>query len=382
MPYFHIDTEAYQESKRIGAPCGDTFLVRRSVYHTTIILADGIGSGIKAHIASQMSVSRLAQLLEGGASLRDAFFNVVGTMSKWRDHTMPFSAFLLMRVLNDGTTTILSYEMPASLLISRREVNVIGADPLVVPAGIASESHFHLLPSEGVLLISDGIVQAGMGKNFHLGWGVEGVETFLSSCVGKDIDFHRVAQGVIEQANYHDGAHSGDDKTVLLVHGRAGLVVDVLTGPPADSGRDGVVADGFWAAKGFKVICGATTADIMARYAGRKVEVEQKPVSFSTPPRYFIQGVDMVTEGAITLMQAYNIIEEEGIIAKDRSAAGDLVSLLQHADFVRFTVGLARNPANSDIVYRKQGILPRDKIVPLLAQKLERMGKLVTVTFV
>ena len=382
MPYFHIDTESLQASKRPGAPCGDTFLVRRSVYHTTIVVADGIGSGIKAHIASQMSTSRLAQLFEGGASLRDAFLNVAGTMSTWRDHSMPFAAFLLMRILNDGTATILNYEMPASLLVNRLEVDVIAAQPLVVPAGLASESHFHLLPGEGVLLMSDGIVQAGMGKHFQLGWGMEGVQEFLSCRVGQEVDFSRTARDVIDQAQAHDGSVSGDDKTVLLAHVREGLVVDVLTGPPLDKDSDKAVADTFCAAEGFKVVCGATTADIVARHSGEKVEVEQRPASYSTPPRYFIRGVDMVTEGAITLMQAYNIIEEESLVAQDHSAAGDLAALLQRADFIRFTVGRARNPANADIVYRKQGILPRDKIVPLLAQKLERMGKLVTVTFV
>ena len=381
MPYFHIDTEAQQASKRPGAPCGDTFLVRRTVYHTTIVLADGIGSGIKAHIASQMNSARLAQLFEGGASRREGFLNVVGTMSTWRDHSMPFAAFLLLRILNDGTATILNYEMPASLLVHRRDVDVIKAEPLVVPAGVASESHFHLLPGEGVLLMSDGIVQAGMGKDFQLGWGTEGVRDLMAPRAGKDVDFQRVTRAVIDQAQYHDGPVSGDDKTVLLAQVRAGLVVDVLTGPPSDKAGDRALVDAFLSAEGFKVVCGATTADIVARHSGKKVEVEQRPASYATPPRYFIPGVDMVTEGAVTLMQVYNIIEEEGLVAQDRSAAGDLAALLQRADFIRFTVGRARNPANADIVYRKQGILPRDKSVPLLAQKLERMGKLVTVTF-
>ncbi len=382
MPYFHIDTEALEVAKRPGAPCGDTFLVRRTVYHTTIVLADGIGSGIKAHIASQMNAARLARLFEGGASLRDAFLNVVGTMSTWRDHSMPFAAFMLLRILNDGTATILNYEMPAAFLVRGREVDVLASTPLVVPAGLASESHFHLLPGEGVLLVSDGIIQAGMGKDLQLGWGVAGVQEFLSRQTGKDVDFSRVARDVIDRAQHFDGPVSGDDKSVVLAHARAGLVVDVLTGPPAEKASDKAVADAFYAAEGFKVVCGATTADIVARHSGKKVEVEQRPVSYATPPRYFISGVDMVTEGAITLTQAYNIIEEEGLVAQDRSAAGDLAALLQRADFIRFTVGKARNPANADIVYRKQGILPRDKIVPLLAGKLERMGKLVTIAFV
>ncbi|MBF0331560.1 MAG: SpoIIE family protein phosphatase [Candidatus Omnitrophica bacterium] len=382
MPYFHIDTQPFQASKRAGEPCGDAFLVKRGIYHTTIILADGIGSGIKAHIASQMNISRLAQLLEGGSTLREAFFNVVGTMSKWRDHSMPFAAFLVMRILNDGTATILNYEMPPSVLLNVHEAAVIPGHPLVVPAGVASESHFHLHAGEGVFLMSDGIVQAGLGKSLASGWGVAGVEDLLSSFTGQNIDYKKAGEDVFQQALHYDGAVSGDDKTLLIAHGRKGLVVDVLTGPPKDKADDSAAVDAFLAGEGCRVVCGSTTADVVARHAGVNLEVEQRPASYSTPPRYFMQGLDLVTEGVITLTQTYNLIEEADVLSKDRSPAADLAVILQSADFIRFTVGCASNPANADIVYRKQGILPRDKIVPLLAAKLERMGKLVDVRFV
>lgn len=384
MPYFHIDIESQQVSKRAGAPCGDTFLVRRNIYHTTIILADGIGSGVKAHIASRMNSARLEALLDGQMSLRDAFFGVAGTMSRWRDHSLPFSAFLVMRVLNDGAATVLSYEMPPCFLISRREVSIVSGQPLVVQAGLASEAHFSLEKDEGVLLLSDGIIQSGLGRSSLPEWGVDGVESFLSARTGRDLDFSRITEEVLATARYNDGAHSGDDKTVLLAHSRAGIVVNILTGPPADKRRDREVAEAFDEAGGLKVICGATTADIFARHNSLTVEVEQRPVSYSSPPRYFLSGIDIVTEGAVTLTQAYNLLADEGesTIELDRSPAGDLASMLRNADFIRFTVGLARNPANADVVYRKQGILARDRIVPLLAEKLERMGKLVTVEFV
>ncbi len=382
MAYQHIEIESHQSSKHLGAPCGDAFLVKRTPFHTTIICADGIGSGIKAHIASQMNIARLGALLEGGTTLRDAFLSVVGTMSTWRDRSMPFSAFIVMRILNEGTTTILNYEMPDPILLSKKDVSTLSSDPLVVPAGVASEYHVHLHPDEGVLLVSDGIIQAGLGKGLVSGWTISGVEEFLEPWLGKKIDFKQAARDVMRQAQYYDGDRSGDDRTVLLAHCRTGQIVDLFTGPPADRSKDAAVVASFLADESVKVVCGATSADIVARFSDLELEVEQRPVSLTTPPRYFMEGIDLVSEGAITLTQAYNILEEDLIKTSDRSAASDLAYILQQADHVRFTVGLARNPANTDIVYRKQGILARDKIVPLLADKLEKMGKLVTVRFV
>ncbi|MBF0618929.1 MAG: SpoIIE family protein phosphatase [Candidatus Omnitrophica bacterium] len=381
MAYQHIDIQSAQSSKHEGAPCGDAFFFKRTPYHTTLILADGVGSGIKAHVAAQMNVSRLSELLEGGATLRDAFFSVAGTMSAWRDHTMPFSAFLLARVLNDGTATVLSYEMPPVVLFKKQEAMLIEGEPLVVPAGLAHEAHFSLKPEDGLLLMSDGITQAGLGKGFISGWGAHGVSNFMLHWRDQKGPIDALSQAVLDQATLYDGNESGDDRTTVFMYCRLGQVVDVLTGPPSERSLDAGIVDMFLREDCFKVICGATTADIVSRHARRDLEVEQRPVSFSTPPRYYMQGVDIVTEGAITLMQAYNILEEDLKASGDRSAASDLAHIFQMADWVRFTVGLARNPANTDIVYRKQGILPRDKIIPLLAEKLERMGKLVTVQY-
>lgn len=382
MNYKHIDVECLQESKRKGAPCGDAFFCRRTLYHTTIILADGIGSGIKAHIASQMNIARLAELLDGGASLRSAFISVVSTMSKWRDHSMPFCAFTVARILNDGLMTVLSYEMPAPVFMGHADIHVLPASPLVVEAGVANEYHCRLSPGEGVLLVSDGISQAGLGKELVQGWGLSGIEQFVADSLEHHRDFAKVSTAVMRQANAYDGDVNGDDKTVMLAHCREGQVVHVLTGPPKNRELDQKVVNEFIAQEGIKVISGATTADVVSRYSGKEIEVEQKFASLTTPPQYFMEGIDFVTEGAVTLNQVYNILDEDLSRTTDQSSAIDLACVLQASDWIRFTVGSAMNPANADLVFRKQGILPREKIIPLIADKLEKMGKLVDISYV
>ncbi len=374
--------ECLQASKKTGAPCGDAFFCQRTAYHTTFIVADGIGSGIRAHIASQMNISRLAELLSGGASLRSAFLSVVGTMSKWRDHSMPFCAFQVARVLNDGLMTMLSYEMPAPVFIGNADIHVLKAEPLVIEAGVANEYRCRLQPKEGVLMVSDGVTQSGLGQDLANGWGVAGIEHFVAETLEGRRDLSRAAREVMRQAQVYDGERSGDDKTVMIVHCREGAVVNILTGPPQDKENDDQVVSDFLEQDGLKVVCGATSADVVARHIGVEIDVEQRPASLTTPPRYFIKGIDLVTEGAVTLNQVYNILDEDLTKNDDKGAAVDLACLLQASDWLRFVVGRARNPANADLVFLKQGILPRDKIIPLIADKLEKMGKLVDVQYV
>lgn len=379
MTYQHIAVELRQEPKRPGDPCGDAAWVGRTAYHTTLVLADGIGSGWHAHIAAQMNTARLAELLTGGTTLRDAFLSLVGTLSRWRDHSQPFSAFTLARVLNDGAVSVLSYEMPPPLFLDGRGADLLESRPVVVPAGIAFESHGRLRPGEGLLLVSDGIVQAGMGGRLEQGWTIEALEDFLNYWPRRGLPFRVLARDVMQQARDLDGALPGDDKSVLIAHAREGTEVHILTGPPSDPSRDTRVVEAFMEEKGRKVISGATTAEIVSRLTGKTLGMEQSFTDFTTPPRSSLEGVDLVTEGAVTLMQVFNLLDADVDLSKDTGAAAELAGLLRGADCVRFTVGGALNPANDDIAFRKQGILPRAEVVPLIAKKLEAMGKTVTV---
>jgi hypothetical protein len=379
MSYQHVDTEVMQESKRRGEPCGDAVWVGRTAYHTTLVLADGIGSGIHAHIAAQMNTARLAELLISGTSMRDAFMSLAATLSRWRDHREPFAAFALARVLNDGTTSVLAYEMPPPLFLDGRGASVLESSPLVVPAGLAFEYHCRLRPAEGLLLVSDGIVQAGMGGRLEQGWTSEELEAFLNHWPRRGLPFRVLARDVMQEARNLDGALPGDDKTVVIAHARTGSVVRVLTGPPKDEKNDASVVETFMGEEGLKVVCGATTADIVSRQTGVSLEMDQDMTDFTTPPKSSLRGLDLVTEGAVTLMQVFNLLDADVDLSTDQGAAAELAGMMRRADYVQFTMGEAINPANEDIAFRKQGIPPRATVVPLIAGKLEKMGKLVTV---
>jgi hypothetical protein len=125
------------------------------------------------------------------------------------------------------------------------------------------------------------------------------------------------------------------------------------------------------------VVCGATTAKIVAGTLGRALEVDSASLNAIAPPRYRIEGLDLVTEGAITLNQLLNVIDADPILLAKADPVTELRELLDTADRVRIIQGEAVNPATRAIQYRQQGILLRHRIVPLLAEKLESMGKMV-----
>ena len=395
-------------------PCGDLLATLRTNTGTTIICADGIGSGIRAHIAAQMCVSRLTESLQQELSLRTAFQSVATTMQASRDPHKPFAAFSIARIRSDGYATVFSYDAPPPIMVSRQGATVLASRPFPLPGGLALESNCQLNMGEGILLMSDGITQAGLGWGANTEWTSEGVVRFVNSKISSRLKLslapamlHKEAiarwkgevqesarsfspyspdarhQAMVRQTAKDRASFSGgDDCSIVLGLCRTGQTVNILTGPPLDRDDDTATVKRFLQIPGLKIVCGGTTAKLVAKYLNVPLEMEDEPMSVIAPPRYGIKGINLVTEGAVTLNQVYNILDEDIANLHEDSGVTELRLLLGVADKLNIIVGMADNTANTDISFRQRGVLSRKVLMPLLAEKLRQEGKLVNVTFV
>jgi hypothetical protein len=380
---------------------------------TTLICADGIGSGIRAHIAAQMCVSRLTASLQQELSLRSVFQSVATTMQTCRDPQKPFAAFSIARIRSDGYASVFSYDAPLPILVSQQGATVLASHPFPLPGGLAIESHCQLNSGEGILLMSDGITQAGLGYGANTEWTSEGVVRYINSKISSRLKLslapemlHKEAlarwKGEVQESTgtrtasdrtfspYSPDVHhqatvrrsvkvTGDDCSILLGLCRTGQTVNILTGPPLDRDNDMPVVKRFLQQPGLKIVCGGTTAKLVAKYLNVPLAMESEPMSTIAPPRYGIKGINLVTEGAVTLNQVYNILDEDIANLNEDSGVTELRLLLGVADKLNIIVGGADNTANTDISFRQQGVLSRKVLIPLLAEKLRQEGKIVNV---
>jgi hypothetical protein len=250
--------------------------------------------------------------------------------------------------------------------------------PLQWGKALVTETQSRLEPGEGLLLMSDGITQAGIGTAYADGWGPEGVVRFVSHSLLLGHQVQDIPRLVHREAT-RLWRTAGDDCTAAVAYCRSGHVVSLFTGPPADERQDELAVRRFMDLPGTKVVCGGTTADLVARWLGERVQLEQDPISMVAPPRYEIAGIDLVTEGAVTLNQTYNLLDTEEAQLRENSGVTELRKLLREADCIHILYGVARNTAMDMVSFRQQGILPRDQIIPHLVDKLRAAGKLVTV---
>ncbi len=381
MNYVHVDIEVSQSSKRDKQPCGDVVKYFRTPNCTTIIISDGMGSGIKANIAATMCIARLEELVKSGFTLRQAFSNLVKTMEEARNNELPYAVFTIARILSDGLVTVLTYEMPPVFTLSKHHSMVLENRSMMIEKGVVKESDFKIQPGDALVFLSDGIEQAGLGKGYIHGWGDEGIQRFIDDQLQNGAIYREIPELLRREAINKWKGRQEDDCTVVAAYFRPGKTINIFTGPPTNSDNDSKIVEEFFASPGLKIVCGATTAKIVARETGAELEMEENYTSNITPVNYYLDGTDLVTEGAVTLNQVYNVWDEDTSTLDKDNPVTDLYSLLSVVDRVNFFVGMAQNPANSDISFAQMGILNRSKIVKLLAEKLENDGKLVVIKY-
>jgi hypothetical protein len=153
MGYVHVEITTRQTSKKPGDVCGDVVGCERSPRGTTIICCDGIGSGIKANVAATMCVSRLQELIRREYSLREAVANIVSTMSQAKETGLPYAAFAVARVLNDGEATVLTFENPGPVYINRNMATALPQRTLTMEHSLVGESNCYIEPGEGLILV-------------------------------------------------------------------------------------------------------------------------------------------------------------------------------------------------------------------------------------
>jgi len=177
---------------------------------------------------------------------------------------------------------------------------------------------------------------------------------------------------------------SSRELAVLAVRIRPLVSATVWTGPPLRREDDRLALEALMAEGGLRVICGDTTAQIAARLLGKPLRVDQSPLPSRAqiPPLSYLEGVNLVTEGLLTLRQAAEWLrgaETVRDLPRSADAAARLAHTLLSADRIRFIVGRAVNPAQSEPGASHEA--PRLRLVEELSSRLRAQGKIVHLTY-
>jgi hypothetical protein len=381
MLSLYAEIEHAQIPKIPDSPSGDVVVTLRQPEATYVMLGDGLKSGIRANLAAHFALTRLRAKIECATPLVHALGDVISTLEENRRQLSLWSALLVAHFMPSGAATVYAYEMPEPLMLSRRRLHPVPAEHVSLGGALVAKYGFELRENDGLLLFSDGVTQAGVGHGLPWGWGIEGIrregEFFLAT-----ESLRRLPHFLVKRAQELSATDQTDDATVVFILLRRARRVVVLTGPPSDPARDAEVVREFLSSEGCKIVCGGTTAGIVARVLGTEAIVDPKSLHSYCPPRLLLDGVDYATEGAVSLNQLYNLLDAAPRAIEERNVVVQLCEEFVRADHITFLVGKSENPATASQPFFQMRILRRQQIVPLLAEKLRAMGKLVIIEWI
>ena len=369
--------------------CGDSVKVVTSNDHFTIVLSDGLGSGVKANILSTLTSQIAASMFEEGADTLAVMETLAATLPECQVRKLAYATLAMLRVFHGREAFLVEYDSPPLIVVRDGELLELEAHERLMAGRAVHETRFTLQDGDYMLLVSDGYEHAGVGGIYRLGWGWENIAIATRRWCQTGCDAHGLAQAMKRTClKLYDGK-PGDDCTVIAMHVRPSISATIWTGPPADRADDPKAVERLMSAEGTKVICGGTTAQIAARELGKELRVDWTPPSKrknkrkrkpGAPPVALLDGVDLVTEGILTLGETVRLLEASDTIydlPHDDDAPTRLARILLSADDIHLLVGTALNPAQvADLV---RGEPMRQLYVNELLRELARRSKQVTV---
>ncbi len=385
----YYDVSSKSLNKKNEELCGDKVEVVRTDDGVIVVLSDGLGSGVKANILATLTSKIIATMMQSGASLEDTVDTIIHTLPVCKVRHMAYSTFSILKLSYDGKAYLTEFDCPGCIYVHDGVVYPIEYTTREVGGKTIKEAVFDLECGDMLTLISDGVMYAGIGAVLNLGWNWESVCDFLQDNWQDENTSARMTAALIEACEDLYMRQPGDDTTVATVKVIPQQVVSLFSGPPRLPQDDERVVVDFMAPEGKKIVCGGSSANLVARVLGRQVVTD---LSFDgdLPPIAHIQGIDLVTEGVLTIRQANAIVRRFLDNPADAGSIGQLDAhngaamiariLLEECTHLYLFIGKAINPAHQN------PNLPVDlsikiRLLEELADTLRQAGKIVRIRY-
>jgi hypothetical protein len=380
--YYHRSLHKWGEEL-----CGDHVEVAHTPHGLVAVVADGLGSGVQASILSTLTAKIAVSMLADGADTEEVISTIALTLPVCRRRELAYSTINVLRLSPRGECYLAEFDCPETMVFKGGRLQDIRRVERTISGKRIKESIFGLTAGDMVFLISDGVIHAGVGASLNMGWQWANVAAFIAKSAKQGNSLRAIVSALYHTCEHLYVGRPGDDTTILGIGAREPEPVYVLTGPPEDPALDKEVVGRFVAARGHKVICGGSTAQLVARELGLRLATELMTMDDSIPPTAEMEGIDLVTEGMLTLSAALTIIRtfaasqddlEDSALLKRKDGASRLANLLlTQATHIYFLVGGAINTAHLD--YTMSRVSARRQLIADLAHYLRQLGKYVTV---
>lgn len=386
----YIDTGYDSLNKCNEELCGDKVEVIRSHDSVIIVLADGLGSGVKANILATLTSKIIATMLTNGASIDEAVETIASTLPVCKERAIAYSTFTILQIFNTGEGYLVEFDNPSVVYFKGNRWQKLKSTERSIHGKIVKESRFTVHPEDMFVMMSDGVIHAGIGGSLNLGWQWENVREYLQRVARQNLSAKNTAKLLLSVCENLYMQKPGDDTTVVAVKIKKPEMLSIMVGPPVDRNQDAMIVRQFMSREGKKVVCGGTTSLIVSRELGKELVTGFNYFNPAIPPTADIEGIDLATEGVLTLGKTLEQVRRylssdstiQDFMGLNRQDGVSRLSklLLEKSTSIHFIVGRAMNPAHQNPEFPLSLSL-KLKLVEELADCLRGMGKQVEIEY-
>ncbi len=380
----------YKSINHVGEQlCGDHVeIVEQGENSSVIVLADGLGSGVKASILSTLTSKILSTMLAEGLSVEDCVETIAQTLPICSVRGIAYSTFTIVHLIENDIAELIQFDNPLAIFIRdgsnyeypTREMNIGGKR--------IYKSNIKLREGDIIVAMSDGCPHAGLGTSYNFGWKRDQIVYFMETVAAGGYTAKTMSTILVDKCDELYGGKPGDDATACVVKIRKREPMNLMFGPPSNRNVGNNMMSLFFSKEGKHIVCGGTTASIAAKYLGKPLRASLNFEQSDVPPIATIEGVDLVTEGVITINKVLQYAKDylaDNETYEQWSFKRDGASLIcrllfEEATDINFYVGRAVNPAhqNPDLPINFN---IKMNLVQELSECLKQMGKRIKVSY-
>ncbi len=369
--------------------CGDHIdIVEPDEDSTVVVLSDGLGSGVKASILSTLTSKIISTMLAEGLSLEECVETIAATLPVCSVRGVAYSTFTIIHLKNNETAELIQYDNPHTIIIRNEKNWDYPKTEMNIGGKKIFKSVIQLQENDIFIAMSDGCPHAGIGTAYNFGWKREDIASFLETLAPVGYTAKNLSTMLIDECDKLYDHKPGDDATACVVKIRKRVPMNMLFGPPSNRDDADRMMSLFFSKEGKHIICGGTTSSIASKFLRKPLKPSLNFESSDVPPIAEIEGVDLVTEGVITVNKVVEYAQdylgenkhyEHWNFKKDGAS---LISrlLFEEATDINFYVGRAINPAhqNPDLPINFN---IKMNLVEELSKCLKQMGKRIKVSY-
>lgn len=371
--------------------CGDRVeIVEQGDNATVVVLADGLGSGVKANILSTLTAKIISTMMANDMSIEDCVSTIAATLPVCDIRKVAYSTFTIIRIAGSNLEAeLIQYDNPHIIFL--RDGKHVDYPEIceMIDGKAIYKTKLKLREGDAFIAMSDGAIHAGVGQSLNFGWQREQIMEFMETVYDSAFTAKTLSAMLVNECSRLYGGEPGDDTSACTVKIRRREPMNLMIGPPADPKDVNKMMALFFSKEGKHIVCGGTTSTLAAEFLHEPLDVSMPTyIDPEIPPTAKIKGVDLVTEGVITISR---VLEYARDYLKDnerytdwsykKDGASSIARMLfEEATDINFYVGRAVNPAHQN-PNLPIGFNIKMRLIEELSECLKNMGKKIKVSY-